>query len=409
LKKIVRQADLYIDLLKSQGIIEQTKFFQLNYRSYGYKFTTAHQDSYLKVPLKDMDLYWKIRHLYTELNEKNNQYPTQCRFIESLTIDPDAEDFARAFYKGENLKYALSAITKIQNKELFHIVDDTGGRFHSNATNLNKELRAYIQVNGKHLVANADIKNSLPFFGIMILTNPKKAAMFAKSRELRMILKNLQIPDTEDAKLYKKIAVNGELYEALWDEFHKRGIYFQDKKVIRYKIPDRQNLNCYAYDTVRSNIKTMVYRILFDQNRKKPSRAKQVFIDFFPIVDKIFSQVRGNLRGSRFVNFKRFAILLQNLESYVILKVILKKVYKENHVSLTVHDSTLLTDSPKRIAEIMKEEIKNLTGSEPQIKVEKIAKIDLFLTKQTVNREKGEGGERGRGEGYYCDNRRLIN
>jgi hypothetical protein len=49
----------------------------------------------------------------------------------------------------------------------YYSVDDNVGRFHSNLTNIKKELRNYITYDDQKLV-NIDIKNSQPFFSTLL-------------------------------------------------------------------------------------------------------------------------------------------------------------------------------------------------------------------------------------------------
>ena len=104
----------------------------------------------------------------------------------------------------------------IQNNEKFCTVDTTAGRLHTNISNLPKELRPFIICyNGRRLVANIDIKNSQPYFSTLIFTAPQKIAQFARGENLRMILKSLQVQDSEDIKQYINLVCEGGFYEYL--------------------------------------------------------------------------------------------------------------------------------------------------------------------------------------------------
>lgn len=107
-----------------------------------------------------------------------------------------------------------------------------------------------------------------------------------------------------------------------------------------------------------------------EQNRK----ARQIFIDRFPKVHKAFSKIRGHEKGDKFSNFKRFAILLQRIESYLKLDVILPRVYQElpGTIAITVHDS-IMTGIIKNlwaVRKIMLDELTLFVGYPPQIRVE---------------------------------------
>lgn len=69
--------------------------------------------------------------------------------------------------KGEASRYtkiliATHALDKLHRQQFYYTVDKSVGRFHSNLTNLKKELRNHITYDNQPLV-NIDIKNSQPY------------------------------------------------------------------------------------------------------------------------------------------------------------------------------------------------------------------------------------------------------
>jgi hypothetical protein len=90
-------------------------------------------------------------------------------------------------------------------------------------------------------------------------------------------------------------------------------------------------------------------KVFFDRNRKKLTRAKQIFKDHFPTVHEKFSKIRGRSRG------ERFAVLLQTIEAYLVLKVIYPRLIKEypEIYAYTVHDSYLVTKNPEIVKNLM--------------------------------------------------------
>ena len=132
-------------------------------------------------------------------------------------------------------------------------------------------------------------------------------------------------------------------------------------------------------DLNRDETKVQVLRILFARNRTPKNeinrKCRQVFKDRFPKVHKIFSKLRGHQQGDKFQNFKRFAILLQTIESYLMLDVILKRIHKEypGTIAITVHDSIMtgvLTNNVEVVLKTMKEEMTNFVGFPPIIRIE---------------------------------------
>ena len=90
---------------------------------------------------------------------------------------------------------------------------------------------------------------------------------------------------------------------------------------------------------------------------------------------RIFSKVRGRDQGTKFENSNRFAILLATIESYLMLDVILKRIYKElpGTIAITIHDSIMtgiLTNDVEAVRKIMSDELTNFVGFCPKIKIE---------------------------------------
>lgn len=389
LRRVVSRADDYVKYLRERGIIVRSANYKAGVHSYGYRFTVP--GPYISYALDDPKFLWKIRKAGKQTNNRKCQknikqsvkqtqkrkYAAQCRLIERMTIDPEASKFANSFYSSESLNYAVAAIIKIKNKDYIHKTDSTSGRFHSNITNLPKELRRFVRVKGIQLIANVDIKNSQPYFSVLLLINPRKVARFAKSESLRKLLMNLKIPDNDDVKQYIDLATTGLIYEFLWDEFHKLGLRYHDKgNHKRPKYPDRQSIKDEKeYDKIRQIVKKTVYTILFDQNRQKPSQAKLVFKELFPTVDAIFSLIRGNEPGrDKFENYKRFSILLQTIESHVILDKIYLRLLRElpDTMILTIHDSIMCSQNPEKIFTMIQEKLTKFVGKQPNLKIETI-------------------------------------
>jgi hypothetical protein len=109
--------------------------------------------------------------------------------------------------------------------------------------------------------------------------------------------------------------------------------------------------------------------VLYDRNRKKLTRAKQIFKDLFPTVFEIFYKIRGSGKG------ERFAILLQTIEAYIVLKVIYPRLLKEHPEinAYTIHDSFLVIEKSEIVKSIMIEELKQFTGYKPIIKIDDIS------------------------------------
>jgi len=356
LRKIVPQADKYINYLIKAGIVERDQSYKVGQKSYTYKFTPAYESKYSTSLLTNPKLIRRIEKQQRHLKKRNSKkYPNQNKFIRNMTIDKKALDFINTNLSNEILKqnYSLGSVTAILNGEISYSVDNTSGRYHSNLTNLPSELRQFININGKHL-ANIDIKNSQPYLSTLLLTDPGKIAKHAKSKNLSMLLETLQGIEALDIKLYVSLVISGKLYEYLWEVFKENGLHFE----------------------TRNEVKKQMFIILFGRNEIW-NKQREVFNIVFPNVYERFCQIKGHSNeDNRFENYKRLAIILQRIESFLILDIILGCINIEHPgtITVTIHDSimtSIMTNEVSKVKKIMERELSEYVGFKPMLKVEK--------------------------------------
>jgi hypothetical protein len=373
LKKLVPQADKYMKGLIDLGIVLRTGNYIPGEVSYKYKFSPEYDSRYITVSLENAKLIRRIKKTHED-TEKTMQTihgrSDQIKFLKKLTIDDNWMSFINAYLLYDTNEYDknLQSAIRIMNGDIFYSVDRTSGRFHSNITNMAKGLRQFLRINGEPLV-NIDIKNSQPYLSTLILTNPGKVAGMTKNHAFALLLQSLKVPKSKDVTKYINLVVSGQLYEFLMAEFDKKGLRL-----------------------TRDETKKQVLRILFDRNRLPENelnrKCKTIFRQLFPNVNKVFNKVRGYKRGGKFISYKRFAILLQTIESYLILEVILKRIYRElpGIIAVTIHDSIMtgaITNQADAIHKIMMDELTSFVGFAPKISLEGNIK---------VNKERKEGG-----------------
>jgi hypothetical protein len=378
LRKQIPQADKYIEELRRLVIIERSGYACIGKTSYKYRFTLAYRTKYIRLPSKNLNLIRRNAKLGTTMKKRNSKkYPDQNQFLRGMTIEKESLEFIKSFTDEEKYNYSVSSITRIRASDIFFIIDDTARRYHSNLTNLPKELRQFIRINGKSLV-NLDTKNCQPYLSILILNNPGKVAKFAHSQHLRMVLESLEVKQTEDVSRYISLVKNGQIYEYLLENFKQYGLNIQ----------------------TRDDVKKLVLQILFDRNNHS-SCARKIFDFLFPEVSRVFSLVRGVEKGTHFESFKRFSILLQRIESYIILDKIILRINREypGQIAVTIHDSIMTENEPsqiERIRKIMIEEFTKVIGVEPKIKVE--VEVEVEGKKEEERKSKGEEGN----NRHYC-------
>jgi hypothetical protein len=363
INKLVPQGQFYLTGLVNLGIVQRSgQFIPKANICYQYDFAPEYQSKYLSFSLNNAKLVLRIQKVWDEIRKQDAKSirgrADQVKYLNKLTIDESFKNFLESNYTIDTDQYnsILKSAMRIINKIPLAKIDNTSGRFHSNITNMAKGLRPYLRINNEPL-ANIDVNNSQPYLSTIILTYPSKVAWLTKNPVFALLLQTLKVSvNKEDVKKYISLVISGQLYEYLMQEYSKEGLILS-----------------------RAETKRQVLRILFARNRMPKDevnrKARQIFKARFPTVHRIFSKVRGSKKGDKFQNFKRFAILLQRIESYLMLDVILKRIYKElpGTIAVTVHDSIMtgiLTNNLDAVKKIMIDEFTFFIGFAPKIKTE---------------------------------------
>lgn len=360
IKKLVPQGDKYLRAIMELGIVERSGKYIPGQTSYKYDFAPYYHSKYISRPLNDVKLFRRVNKVWNEIRKDEKKTTRgkseQIKFLKDLEIEPTWREYVETITDIEKYNAVTASATRIENGDLFYSIDNTSGRFHSNVTNMKKDLRPHLRVKGQQLL-NLDVKNSQPYLSTIILTNPGKASTLTNNRAFAMLLQSLNVSHNEDVKKYIQLVVYGQLYEYLQKEF---------------------NLS-------RDETKRQVLRILFARNRTPKNelnkKCRAIFREHFPTVHKIFSKVRGSEKGDKFTSFKRFAILLQRIEAYLMLEIILKRISKElpGVIAITIHDSIMtgiLTNNVQAVRKIIEEELTDFVGFRPQIKIEGLKGIE---------------------------------
>ncbi|MBP1593601.1 MAG: hypothetical protein H6Q12_619 [Bacteroidetes bacterium] len=361
IKKMVPQGDKYLLGLIRLGLIKRTGAAIVGQTSYNYSFAPDYASKYIPLKMNNAKLIRRIELVHSKMEKAAalsiRGRSAQVKFLKHLSIEPEYINFLNRSYTIGTDQYnsAMASAIRIINNDIFYCIDNTSGRFHSNITNMSKGLRPFLRIDGQQLV-NLDIKNSQPYMSTILLTNPNKVHSMTKIPAFALLLQTLEVTQTQDVKKYISLVNSGQLYEYLMGEFSKEGLVL-----------------------TRAETKTQVLRLLFSRNRMPKDKinrlCRQIFRVRFPKVDQVFSKLRGSSKGDKFSNFKRFAILLQSIESHLIIDIILKRIYKElpGTIAVSIHDSImtgLLTNNVLSVRKIMIEELSSYIGFMPNIKIE---------------------------------------
>jgi hypothetical protein len=375
LRKLVAQGDRYLLALIDLNIIQRIGKAIKGQSSYQYRFAPEYQSRFKSIPLRNAKVILRIeraqKQIKYNISKSMRKRIEQIKYLKLLTIDPTYKDFFESNFSISYDQYnsIIGSATRIMNGDIFYTIDSTSGRFHSNITNMAKVLRPFLRINNEPLV-NLDIKNSQPYLSTILLTNPGKVSWMTKDPAFAMLLQTLKVSLSQDVRKYITLVISGQIYEYLMTEFLKQDL----------------ELN-------RNDTKRQMLRILFARNRSPKDeinrKARQIFKNCFPTVHRIFSKIRGTEKGNKFQNFKRFAILLQTIESYLVLDVILKRIYKElpGTIAITIHDSIMtgvLTNNVSEVNKIMVEELTKFVGFAPKLSIEGIIREKERESKERI-------------------------
>ncbi len=259
-------------------------------------------------------------------------------------------------------------------------IPDRYGRIHTNLTNLRKDVRQHLRIDGKRLV-NVDIGESQPlFFGIAVATKYAKRDRTSDS------------PATQRRDAPQQDGGTANRREAA-DDATRRTLHMMDENSImmdsdsllgvsigRDSLPDdlRRYLeaceNRELYNSVakclgktREQAKKRVMVALFDKVRPKAHRSGATLA-----LEELFPDVMAEIRRIKTPNYRRMAHFAQREESrFMFGRVVPRIMFEQPDLFIaTIHDSILTTEgSEDYVQEVMLEEFKRL-GIKPQVNIE---------------------------------------
>ena len=259
---------------------------------------------------------------------------------------------------------ATHALDKLRRQQFYYTVDKSVGRFHSNLTNLKKELRNYITYNNNALV-NVDIKNSQPLLSQILLRKSfynrtsllnihqysyifNSITSITPSRFSLMLEECLESADYSEFTSYINMVNSGDFYRQLSHKMYPDKLY--DKK----KTKKAMMMTSFSDN-----------RFISDNKFKNNWDAsdKRLFKAHFPMVYEVFSLIKRKEKSL-------LARILQSIESDIIVNKATTRIAKERPdlPIFTIHDSIVTTlGNEDYVASIITEEVKNLTVLDVQL------------------------------------------
>ncbi|PKQ46068.1 hypothetical protein [Confluentibacter flavum] len=384
--------DYLVNILK---IVECDNQYISGKKSKGYKLKDYYQTEVIIYEVMDCVFKKALSQEKTKNIEVEKKLYHLTKWFNDLSMDfEEAMKFAKTQYKIQSkttdipnitnsFNYAKMSIYKIFKRDFFMIRDLNVYRFHSNLTNMPSMLRNALSYNGENLIS-IDIKNSQPYFstilmnplfwrkeknGIKTSDNGTKTSDFfnlgCKSTDFQLIINiyklkcNNIIPYImleeilgcilkHDFSYFINLVVTGKLYEFLQEEIKtEHDVVYNDRK----------------------GVKAMVFLVLFSHNNflgQPEAKPKKLFKNLFPEVYSLFEIIKRKDKTL-------LPRLLQNIESYLIVDVIAKRISEEYPLApiFTIHDSIATTPQYVDIVEqVMNEELYLKIGQKPKLKRE---------------------------------------
>ncbi len=359
LRNVVPHSGKYLNYLKDEGIIEWINHFA-GRNSRLYRLKEEGKTEYRT--LTDKKLIYRIeKNRIAILRRNSKKYPVLNSFIHRVKINKEAalnavenEYRKRSLIDPEKAErrrtFSLAEIEKIHQGQIFIKCNSTNGRLDSNFTRLPGEMIPHLTIDGKHL-KEVDISCSQPFFAASLF-NPtpeiKKIIAGYLGQSYIMLSKSLQLTHYKDVKLYTSLVTSGKFYQYMMNKFKENDISFIDRK----------------------DLKEQLFIVFFGRNgAERYSKAARLFSKCFPNVWQLFKTIKKE-------DYRKLAILLQKIESFVILQRVAPRIVQDlpGVPFITKHDSILPSDilivrEAGKVKKIMAEVIKEVTGYCPKIRI----------------------------------------
>ena len=310
-------------ILVESGIVEVNNAYVVSKKSKSYrlskakKYTDWHRKTTkLNIPYSVSDAEW----IYLKILESSQR----------VKVNRDKAIYLFEKEMDEKTDHSLECnkflIQLINDKFLNLNIDYKTGRMFTAITNLSKELRGCLEIDGEQLV-ELDIASSQP-----------------------LLLSTLYQDHGEEYFKYKSLVESGRFYEFMIDK--TGGV------------------------KTREDIKSETYRYMFGLTNN-PNCAEYAF-EFkkeFPVLDKILkNEKQDELWGHKIVSLK-----MQTIEAAIILGEAAVKCLSEDIDIITIHDSFMIKPKHKdRVLAIMKESFAKL-GLNPTIKQKEFKVVDYKL------------------------------
>lgn len=316
--------------------------------------------------------YWyeqKLLHIDEPNASEYAYYVMQEKFKSGKTSWDINKDKSRGGYicrKYPRSQYnaIMHNISSIAAGDYNAIIDSNVHRLHSAITNMQKKYRKFLTYDGRQLVS-MDIANCQPYLLCLLLNPlfwdktssikinigklPSNVQEWFSEEQISDIVRYLYSLNREQVKDYILKVSKGDIYEYMVNVL---------------------NTGNTSNPVDKETVKTMMLIVFFSSNRyfhQAEAVLKRIFNQHFPAIYDLIKLTKVNHKED-------LACLLQSLESEIILHRCCKRIWEEGDHQVpvfTIHDSITTTiEYSEYVKRVMEEELLNVIGVSPTIKVE---------------------------------------
>ncbi|WP_147204852.1 hypothetical protein [Segetibacter aerophilus] len=403
LDQVVYNYNKYLEYLLQEGAIETDNHFIVGEKCRGYCFSEKYSGQRLKrVEVKEYRLKKAIRRARIKWKEEQEKemrgygYMGKWWDTGDLQIDEETafqwiKSYEKEKIKGIQagpktkkdkiamIKNAINTsedfkqlVRRLNQPDAMYHFSGEGHRFYNTISILKRELRQFVTYAGQHLV-EVDIKNSQPFFSLVLF----KESFWQSSRKnsgqnlsLDRILKDIY-NKIKNSNNYKAIITLLKTSETLTAQgFNEKNygdlvvqgdLYTHLETLINEASPQKYKDRAW----VKKAVMVWMYQ--------KASKMYQ--LDMSELFKKLSPKVYELFRLVKSVQQNYLPIILQRVESFLVIDVICKRVAQEypDIPFFTIHDSIITTKGNEALLEsIMTQEIEAWTGYKPPLKCKEV-------------------------------------
>lgn len=393
LQKLHKEYNAYRDFLVVHGFIKVDRTYSTA-KNECMRYKVAFPKKQIKMisySPKDFVLRKKVKDL-SKIQQENadKRVIHLTKWLNPEYLDTDYENCLKYIHnvkmKGSEKYHRRFLLETIHQGVYGYSRKGLDDRLHTPLTNLPKDLRCFLRHKGEPLVS-MDIKTSQPYIlaGLINLLyivkeqdKVNKCVQVIRNIRIRnsigsiittMLVKEVGDPMLAELKQFIKLVTDGDIYEYIGHNFSEKFLYdIQTPLGISDKFYNKtkEYKEVIHFATLRDYCKRAMLEYLYCSPNSKETRNKEIRRILPTVISELIDALKGEDKS-------HFPIFLQNLEAYLVLDRITKRIAQEKPDAplYTIHDSVASTEEHVGLVRTsLKEGLTNFFGIIPKIETE---------------------------------------